>query len=328
MPVRPRHLCALFIVTGLTAFPGTASAKPYTEEEDGSARFSLLLRPKRDQPHEQLAYADELRQAGRRNRADKAYRALIKAWPRSPEAATAQFRHAEILREEGRREKAFDALQILFDEYTGRFDYEKALQLQFDIALDVMNIKRGKFLFYDGFKAPDRAIDLLTAVVKNGPRAPSAPEAQYLVGAIYEGERQHDLAIEAYLQTMLRYPRTSYAEDAAFARSRSLRALSDGNPYDRELAEDAWHATSMFITTYPDSAFAEEASAQAAVLHKRLAQRAWEVAVFYENKAHRPKAALLAYQSLVRRFPSSPWTDEAKERIQALQSITAGGDGE
>ena len=40
------------------------------------------------------------------------------------------------------------------------------------------------------------------------------------------------------------------------------------------------------------------------------------------------KAAILAYESLVSRFPSSPWTDEAKQRIQALRSVTAGGEGE
>lgn len=305
----------------LSACP-EARSEPYTEEDHGRAGFQLFLRPKHATPHDQFTHAESLLEADRLKQADRAYRALTKSWPSSLEAVTSQLRHVEILRRKGKLEKAFEASQMLVDKYTGRFDYQMVLQEQFEIALAIMEARRGKVLFYKGFKTPERAIKCMKTVVKNGPRWKHAPEAQFLIGHIYEQNKKYDLAITAYLECMLRYPQSAYTEESAFARARCLVALSNRNPYDQEVAQEAWHALTGFSSTYPASSDQTKTAKELShTIHSRLAKSAYDIAVFYDQKARKSQAALIAYRLFVTRYPTSPWTEKAQKRIKILGNV-------
>jgi len=303
---------------GLVALTATATAsKPYSAESD-SGKKGVFLRPSEDTPHEQLAYADGLYQRNRLKRADRQYRALVRSWPRSPEAVTAQYKHATILAKRDKLVKAFEAYQDLVDNYTGRFQYEDVLERQFEIAEEIMNRRVGKLLILRGFEAPERALDLLEKVVTNGPRWEKAPEAQHLMGEIQEYTKQYELATVSYMETMLRYPRSPFAEKSAFGRARCLSTISNESPTDNEAAEEAWYQLSIFNTTYPESEYRDQASILTRQIYDRLALNAYQVATFYDRQARNHKAALNAYESFVQRFRTSKWTEEAKTRIEAL----------
>ena len=300
---------------------GVPAAEPYTEERESGPRRHLLRRASQATPQEQLAYADGLKARGQFKKADRQYRWLVRSWPNAPEAAVAQLNHAVHLRKRKKFEKSFEALQHLVETYPGRFPFDEVLSMQFGIAKDLMERRRGQFLFFPGFRSPQQALPLLEKVVKNGPRWEHAAEAQYLMGQIREENREEEMAVLDYMDTMLRYPRSPYATKAALGRARGLVHLSNRSPYDRELAQEAWYALTMYRTSYLGSQDPGEVDEMTRTVYNRLARGAYDIALFYDLKAKRPKSALVAYESFVRSYPVSEWTEEANARIEDLSKV-------
>lgn len=295
----------------------TASAKPYEETQKRHSWFSFN-RPAKKNPTDQLAHADRLFAEGSLKKAGKAYRALAVTWPGSPEAIPAQLRYARSLDARGKTEKAFDAFQSLMEANAGGFPYDDVLKRQFEIAQEVMNKRRGRILLFGGFKAPERAVPLFEKVVKNGPRSPDAPEAQYLIGWAYEISGQLELAVVSYMTAQHRYPDSPFAEKSAFGRARALYKLSEDSPNDEEALEQAWAGVVLFLNTFPKSEERELAEAYRDTLLGRRARVAYDKAVFYDKLARKPAAALQAYRSFVKMFPSSEWVAVAQSRIDQL----------
>jgi outer membrane protein assembly factor BamD (BamD/ComL family) len=295
------------------------ASDPYTEVDGEKKPLIPILHPAESTPAEQLARADKQYQDGKLKKAGKSYRALVKRWPRSPEAVKAQASYASVLVSRGKIRKAFESYQELVENYAGSFPYEKVLAQQLQIAHVVATKKKGKFLFFPGLKDPETAIEMYEKIVKNGPQWEFAPQAQMRVGRIQEEIKEFDSAIASYLQTMIRYPGSPFAEEAAFGRIRCLAALSDVNENDLEVAEDGAFAIGNFNTKYPDSRFSDDVERIRFHLERRRAHAAYKIAYFYDKTARKPKAALQEYQKMVEKFKSSEWTDLAKQRIDQLQ---------
>jgi outer membrane protein assembly factor BamD (BamD/ComL family) len=218
--------------------------------------------------------------------------------------------------------KAFDAYQVLMDDYPGQFpDYDAVLKRQFDIAKEVMTTRKGKFLFLPGFDAPERAIPLFESVIQNGPRSVHAPEAQFLIGQAYEESFQHELAVVAYIATLHRYPLSAYAEPAAFGRARALYKITKDYPNDAQALDEAWAGVMVFLRAYPDSDFAAEARTMRDELLDRKADNLYSVADYYDRLAKRPQAARESYEQYARLFPNSERTPAVKQRLKAVESI-------
>ena len=314
----------LFVAILLTA-PRSSQAwwfsgaeKPY-EETSSKKGWHPFLRAQGDTPAEQLACAGRLEQAGRIKKAMKQYRALVILWPDSAEAPIAQLHYARLLDQRKKYLQAFDEYQFLFDRYTGKFPYNEVLNRQFEIAHMVMNLKKGKFLFLPGFSAPERATPLFEKIITNGPAGPHAAEAQYLIGAAHEANYEYEEAVVAYMATQYRYPDSSSAEKAAFGQVRCYYLLAQEGSHNEEALENAWAAVTLFLNTYPASEDKATAASYRNVLYGQRAKAAYEKAVFYDRFAKKPKAALIAYESMVGLFPNSDWTALAQARIDELK---------
>lgn len=295
----------------------SVTAKPYEETQKRHTWFSFN-RPAKKNPTDQLAHADRLFAEGALKKAGKAYRALAMTWPGSPEAVPAQLRYARSLDARNKTEKAFEAYQNLMKAHAGGFPYDDVLKRQFELAKEVMARRRGRVLLFGGFKAPERAVPLFEDVVKNGPRSPFAPEAQYLIGWCYEISDQLELAVVAYMTAQHRYPDSPFADKAAFGRARSLYRLSEESPNDEDALEQAWAGVVLFLNSFPQSEDAELARAYRDTLLGRRARAAYDKAVFYDKLAKKPAAALQAYQTFVRMYPRSEWASVAQTRMDEL----------
>lgn len=306
-------LALLLVLAGQSA----RAERPYEESEKKHSWLSLT-RPSRDTAAAQLEYAEELRARSSFRKAGKAYRALVITWPGSPQAAAAQYGYAQMLDARGKLLDAFDEYEILMTRFVGGFPYDAVLQRQFEIARGVMDRRRGKFLLFGGFRAPERAVPLFESVVKNGPRADFAPEAQYLVGKAYELSEQLELAVVGYMTAQHRYPLSPFAQKAAFGRAHCLYRLAEENQNDDEALEQAWAGVTVFINTFPMADEIEVAKSYRETLLRRRAKTAYDRAVFYDHVARKPTAALQAYQSFAQLFPNSEWTSVARVRIDEL----------
>lgn len=314
-----RSFACIVVAAVFLSVPYRVHAEAYVEAEKTHSWFSFS-KPAKSSPSEQMDHARSLLKDRQLKKASKAFRSLVITWPSSPEAPMAQWAYARLLDERGKLEDAFDAYQILLEKYAGRFpDYDKALNRQFEIAKAIMTKKRG-VIFFGGFEAPERAIPYFESVIKNGPRSKIAPEAQYLIGTANEQAYAYDLAVVAYSTTLHRYPLSPFAEEASFARARSLIAISEDYPNDPHAIDEAWAGVNAFLRAYPGSDFAEEAKGLRDTLFKRRAKAAHDVAVYYDTIAKRPKVALENYCEFVNLYPESPLAESARARIVALEA--------
>ena len=299
----------------------------YSEETKPASTWWPFLRPAKDTPEKQLAFANAAAKKKHQRKAAKQYRRLVQFWPDSKEAAEAQLRYATLQQQRGKYDKAFYGYQKLVDEFEGKFEYTKILDRQFSIAKTVMKETHATFFFLPGYERPRDAIPYLEKIVENGPRWEYADEAQFLLGEIRETEKDFELAIVDYMNTMLTYPDSEYAERAALGRCRCLIEISHRSPNDIDAAQEAWYALTLFKSTYPDSTHQDEINDHLKQTYTSLARKSYEVALFYDEHTKKPKAALLAYEDFVKRYPSSAWTPQARERIQTLTRVM-GQDGE
>lgn len=311
-------LLSLFLLTGLT---GIARADAY--EEVHQPKGWLFSSPACNNPTDQLTHAKKLQNTGKLRAAARQFKRLVNYWPDAPEAASAQYEYARILDERGKIFDAFEAYKVLLQQYPNHMPYDKILDRMFTLAIDVMNRRKGRFLFFPGFKAPARAVPLFEAIVELAPEWTRSPEAQFLIGQAYEADNDWELAIVAYTATLYRYPLSDYAEKAAYARACNLYYLSEESPIDLHRAQEAWAALTFFINNHPFSDHLDAVKKMRSTIYDRMAFTAFNEAHFYDTKAQKPEAALIAYRSFLQEFPHSSWTAQAEKRIQELQKITA-----
>jgi outer membrane protein assembly factor BamD (BamD/ComL family) len=307
----------IFIGLALLISAGCASV-PYQETEKKHTWLSLN-KPAEATPELEFARAERFRAADDKKAACKAYRALVETWPRSEQAPIAQLRLAETLEARGELQDAFEAYDVLMDRYVGQFDYKEVVDKQFQVAQRTMEKRRGKFLLFGGFKAPERAIPMFESIIRHAPHGDNAAEAQYLIGTCNELIDELELAVVAYMNTQHRYPESPFAEKAAFGRAHCQYLLTEENPNDEEALEQAYAAAVVFQNSYPDSSYGEVIGAYQKSLLRRRTQIAYERAVFYDRNAHRPKAALICYENFVKMYPNSDWTAAAQARIDQIR---------
>jgi outer membrane protein assembly factor BamD (BamD/ComL family) len=280
--------------------------------------------PARDTAAEQEAYAFSLYEKNRLRAAANAYQSLVYAWPDSPQAVAAQLALAKIQQQREKYDKAFTEYQYLIDNYAGKFNYPEVLQLQFQIANYLMTAKRGQFLFFPGFEAPERALPLFESIIRNAPSWDKAPLAQFNIGMIHESNDETEEAIAAYEVLLNRYPRSPWAPDASFHQACCLEKLSAERPNDESAINAARSALVNYIRRYPDSSGIPEARSRLDRLNKRRETLAFEHASFYDRLAKRPEAAIQSYEDFLKRFPTSDSAPLARERIEKLKPLVKG----
>jgi len=280
--------------------------------------WHLFRRPARKTPAEQLAYAHRLRAAWHTRRAYRHYDALVRRWPHAKEAAEAQFALALLLKERGKDRRAFDELQYLISYYVNLFPYEQVLQHQFEIAERVMT-RRHKFLFLFPYKTPERALPMFEKIVENGPTWERAAKAQFNVGRIHEQVKDYDLAVVAYMTTQHRHARDPLALEAAFRHAHCLYRLAKASPNDEAARIEAITFLAHFLRRHADSTHAGHAQKYLAELQEEQVRQAYERAAFYDHVTRKPKAAVVAYKSFLRKYPESARADDVRQRLHQLQ---------
>lgn len=305
-------LCMLLPATG-------EASRPFHEEERAKTRWFRLLRPRMSDPSAQLAYADQLWDGGRKRGARRQYRALVRYWPSAPEAPHAQYAYARALEYRNRKTRALDEYETLMTRYMGMFPHKKVLERIFDMGEAVMERRRGRFLIFPGFHAPERAIPFFEAVVEYGPRWKRAPEAQMNIARIKNAIDRPEEAVFAYDRVELRYPRSPFVEEAAFGKARALYEIARDYPNDIDSGETALHALGLFIRNHPDSDHVEEARSLLRNQYRELARLNYQKARYYDRIARRPRAAITTYERFLEEFPDTEWSTHAQQRLEILR---------
>ncbi len=279
----------------------------------------FFRRPAKDDAEEQMKHADELKARGSLRKAAKAYKAIVHTWHESSLAVSAQMNYAEILLKRGKHRRSFDEFQYMVEHFAGQFDYNAVLDYQFRIANQLMTMKRGKFFIFPGFTSPERALPLLEQIIENAPDWDNTPQAQFNIGLIHEQAEDYEEAVISYEVVRSRYSDSDYAAGAAFRRAHCLNEMSKLLPRDERQCRLALMAVSGFLRNFTGDPNEETAMKYAEQLKSRLADLSYDIAVYYDKTARKPKAAVIAYSDFVRHFPSSIKAVEADRRRAELE---------
>jgi len=155
----------------------------------------------------------------------------------------------------------------------------------------------------------DQALADLKPIALNAASA-SAPEAQLLIGSIYERQGLADDALAAYIELKSRYPSSAVTADAML-RTADLTLRSKRN--DRESVARALY--DEIGTKYPKSVRAAEAVVKRAALEERAKLR-----VFDATLQTSVPAALVSYRTVATDYLRTPFAESALDRLGELYS--------
>lgn len=306
-----------------TACVGPKSTAPYVVQEEGRSTWRVLFDKKMETSAGQWDYARATQNKGQLKKADRRMLYLVRRWPNSKEAPWAQRARADMLYARGELKEAFAEYQYLIDNYSSRMrDYDSVLESQFNIAVDLMNRRRMRWIF-GGYRAPEYAVDYFENVIRNGPQWPRTQEAQYLIGKSYQEAEDLEMAISAYGTLGYRYPDSTFAEEAAWQQIQCLDLLRQEYPNSLENLDRTLTATTVFLTAFPKSEHRDRIVLLRNQLYEVKAQKAFDEAAFYAKVPKKPAAAIIYYEGMISEYPKSKLVPLAQERIAELKRLMA-----
>ena len=182
-----------------------------------------------------------------------------------------------------------------------------------------MEERRLEFLF-GGYQVPEMAIPYFEKIIINGPKWIRAPEAMFNLGKCHQLAGAYEEAITAYLELTLIYPEHDLAEQALWSRIECLKELRKKYPISPQITNRIIIASTLYLSSYPDSDRKNEIIFLRNELYNFQAKQMHDQAIFYEKIAKNDNAALKTYQSIVKLYPKSKYTDDALNKISNLES--------
>ena len=282
-------LLAATVLQAQTVVPSTTGAK--------NAEAASLLQQARD-----------LEAAGSTSRAVSTYRQVVKDYPVSPSAPSAQFRVAQLLEESGNLSRAFDAYKVFVESYPQAREFDQAANAQLAIADDFM--KRRRF---------ERAEEMYRALLGSAPYAKFAPAAQFKLGQSLESRKEYEQSIAAYQVVLDRYANSDYADDALYQIGYVQLTEAQSRSQDLSAAIDAKNTFEEFLMEYPSSEKAAQARDNLDRMSGRETSDLYTIAQFYDRNSDF-RAAVIYYGELVRRQGGSEQAKLANDRIEEIRA--------
>ncbi|MCX5694367.1 MAG: outer membrane protein assembly factor BamD [Candidatus Omnitrophica bacterium] len=271
----------------------------------------------KDNPKEQFAYAKSFFDGNRYEEAKKEFRKLLKAFPKSAEAAESQYYLGLAEEKEGKLYEAYQAYQMVIDKYPFSERIQEIIELEYKIAERFMSGEKRKAL---GVTLPveNPAIEIFGKVVENSTYGPLAPKAQYKLGLVLKGLMRYYEAEDEFNKVVSRYPDSEWSAAAKFQIASCRSLLSKGFAYDQGSAQEAKEKFEDFVKEHPDAVLSLDAEKNINQIREKEAEASYNIGAFYE-KQKAFDAAKIYYNSVINDYTQSPWAVQAAARLQIME---------
>lgn len=309
-------ILAVAIVWFCLVFPATSHAFwIWTPETNKwvNPKYSV-----KDTPMEQLEAANMLFEQKSYAAAIKEYNKLVKHYPRSREAAEAQYFIGLSQEQLGNFPEAIKAYQVVIDKYPFSERAAEIVDNQFAIAVDLMEGKYAKSKWAQVVTGGDyQIIEIFRQVIKNAPYGKHAGEAQYKIGLYLKEKKLYQEARDELEKTINDYPNTEWAKAAKYqiALTDSMRGTDIQR--DQQTTASAVSEFKEFIVQHPDTELSEKAKEHVADLRNKEAQNNFLIAQFYAKQKNY-KSAKVYYNIIINDYEDTPWAKKALEKMQQL----------
>ena len=250
----------------------------------------------------------------------RAARRVVKMWPLSDYAPHAQYLVGRSLEATEKDEMAFDAYQVVIEQYPKSADYEDVLWRQYAISTRFLNGQWPKLWGYVPYPlSMDLPAEMFDKIVKSGPYSDVAPHAQLRIGAAREKQKDYPAAVKAYEVAADRYQdQPVIVADALYRQGISYAKQAATAEYDQNTASQAIATFTDFITLYPDDRRAPQAQRIIAALRSQQVQGNFKIAQFYESYK-KWDGAVIYYNEVLQLDPNSRYAALARQRIEVLK---------
>src|SRR5438874_305769 len=252
-------------------------------------------------------------------RAIRAYRQLVRKYPRDALAAGAAFRTAVLMEEVHDYLVAAAAYRAIVTNYPTSPHFNEAIEAQFRIGEMYLAGKKLKLLGIPLATSMDRAVDIFAAVIRTAPYGRYTARAQFDIGLAREKQAANDAALQAYAAVVDKFPNDPVAADAQYQVGYIWFTASKSGVKDLAATNNARTAFQDFLFRYPNSEKAPQARANLQQLEHKATSSSFDVARYYDKqKAYR--AAVIYYNEVIRQQPGSVEGEKAKKRIDQLRA--------
>ncbi len=274
----------------------------------------------KDDPEEQLTFAKGFSAAKDYKKAVQEFEKLIRHYPKSREAAEAQYLIGRCYEDQIRPYEAFKSYQKVVDKYPFSDRFTEIVERQFKIGERLLNGegKSGKFVStllgsdYD-------VIETFRTVIKNAPYGQYAAPAQYQIGLYLSEKGLFQEARDEFEKVVNDYPNSDWVKAAKYQIALVDAKRSTEAQYDQKVTKTAVEEFKEFVKIYPDAELSEKAQAQINDLREKEAENHFLIAKYYE-KTKKYKAAKLYYETVMKDYQNTSWAAKASERLRALAS--------
>ncbi len=273
----------------------------------------------KETPFEQLEYALSLYQAEEYKNAIPEFKKLIRYYPRSREAADAQYYVGASWEAMGNAPEAFKTYQEVIEKYPFSERCAEIVRKQYDMTVNLFEGKdnRGNLVKFAG---DDYAVvEMFKTVIKNAPYGDLAPPSRYKIGLYLMENNMYREARDEFEKVVNDYPETRWAQAAQYQIAISDTKRSADAAYDQKITQEAVNEFSDFVKKYPQAQLSDEAKDQIQKLRDREAESHFLIARFYE-KNQKYTSALVYYQTIVDDFKNSKWTAAALKKIREVST--------
>lgn len=150
---------------------------------------------------------------------------------------------------------------------------------------------------------------------------PEAEKAAFVFAQSEYKQRYYELSAFQFRVFTETYPRSQYAEEAAFLYTKSLYLSSPTFNLDQSSTVTALEAIRDFQVRYPESNFRKEAQEMSDELTAKLEKKAFESARLYANVRFY-QSAVVSLTHFLRDYPGSRFAEEAQFlRVQAEHEL-------
>jgi outer membrane protein assembly factor BamD len=318
--MKPNRKWLWFVVLGVLMFSWRCPAPLIYRPGEGWS-YEVVGQEKWDRPRakDQLEVAQKAFDQKKFNVALKASKRLVERWPLSDYAPQAQYLLARSYEAKRMDERAFKEYQKLVEKYPKSEHYKDAVARQFEIANRFLAGQWFKLWGYiPFFPSMEKTSQMYEKMVKSAPYSDLAPQAQMNVGKAQEKQREYRKAVEAYEAAADRYRDRPVAADALFKAGLTYQRQAREAEYDQSVAGKAIATMTDFISLYPDDPRVGQAQKAIEDLRREEARGSYVIAKYYERHKHW-SGALVYYNEVLLKDRTSPYAQEAQERIVVLK---------
>ena len=256
---------------------------------------------------------------GNPGRAARAYRTLVKRYPKDALAPGSLFRAAELYEQTQKYIPAADLFRTVVERYPSYPRFEEAIEAQFRIGEIYLNGKKLKMLGIPFGNGLEKAVEIFAAVVRTAPYGKHTARAQFNIALAREKQGFNDAALQAYQAVIDKFPNEPVAADSQYQIGYIWFTAARSGTKDVAATKNAKTAFQDFLFRYPRSEKVAQARANLDLLEHKETTSSFQVAKFYDKQKNY-RAAVIYYNEVIRQQPGSSESERAKKRIEQLRA--------